>query len=1123
MAQKKSTPVVGRAQLLQAVGASAGPTTPAAGQLEPGNIDLTTRPRVQNEDGSISTVRSMSVNFDGQEVLLPTVSDDGRLLSEDEAIQQYLATGKHLGKFDTPDNATAFAESLHNAQEAFFNRGAALTAPTDSLSTTLTGQQAAQTADAARQPVESSIADAQLGFTDKALVAAQESYTGWIGEALARQFEENYGAYDPTFDAASEFKPLAAELGLAETDELFQRLSSAGTREEMARWALQAKRHEQNQEVLARHGGYAIASGLLDPISLIVDTATFGASRAFKLSRIASATMGAAGSTAVTGAADVAGADVSGFDYVLGAALTGGAFGLFGGEAANRIARGQANWYGKPSLPNQAGQVNVNTSTQSGAFGKVKQSINEFTTKFDALRGTGTPERDALLVKLMDDPVRRDGLYTNSSAAAFFRMYDNQIDGLVKGYEDAVDQAIAGSSNMGWFARKVDLNGKFGQTRDAVETDVAAELLRRDAHYQKFGEAPPRNPSEMIAKLADQHDAMYSKMLDLAKTAGLRGFEDITQRSGYFHRQWNHSKMARVDELHGKGTLKGLVSISVGRGLGVGREEADLIATSIIQRARAKAQNDSLDFLGVIGKADTEALREMLEATPNISKARVDSIMGRIEQNLTEKGLIKYSKSRLPLDMEVAIKTKAGGQLRMLDLIDTDLSRLTQNYGQAIAGRSALAKAGIGGDDSAIRAYRTQYANTLRDLPEADQKKMLEHFDDIMGDFTGQRPDRNILGQDVQRVKSIADATMLSASGLWQAAEYSTMAYRYGVVQTAKQMFKSTPGMKQLMGQMRGNPDLADELRTILSIDLARDVRIRPWVRQHDAHVAAADTSFDRVLHFGKQAVPYLNGMKFIHKHQSRMNANLALNTMARAAHGDADALRTVESYGLKGAEWSTVKHAILTNVQMDGKNAKAMGWGGWTKGEIDSAMNAALRIMDDTILFGRVGQGTSFAHSWGGQVLGQFRSFVGFAHNKLLRGTLRNEGVGGMAALMAFQYPLTFMLVTANEVRKGEDVSFDEAGLRKIALKSIGYTSAIGMVGDAAGVLGLTGRGGFSAPIMGLTQAGPRALGGFKDMLEGDFRAGAADVTQAAASVTPFVMAMPGSAALLKALEGDQ
>jgi hypothetical protein len=95
----------------------------AAGQVEPGNIDLNARPVVKNADGTISTVRSTSVNIDGQEVLIPTVSDDGKILSVDDAVKQYKATGKHLGKFDTPENATAYAESLHKDQERQYAPG----------------------------------------------------------------------------------------------------------------------------------------------------------------------------------------------------------------------------------------------------------------------------------------------------------------------------------------------------------------------------------------------------------------------------------------------------------------------------------------------------------------------------------------------------------------------------------------------------------------------------------------------------------------------------------------------------------------------------------------------------------------------------------------------------------------------------------------------------------------------------------------------------------------------------------------------------------------------------------------------------------------------------------------
>lgn len=120
----KKNPIQNQAS--NGVGVNPAPTTtkPKKNTSVRGNIDLSKRPQFEHADGSVSTIRSMSFNENGKEILIPTVDTDKngnpRLLSNEQAIERYHRTGEHLGKFDSIEEANKQAQKLHEQQQTLY-------------------------------------------------------------------------------------------------------------------------------------------------------------------------------------------------------------------------------------------------------------------------------------------------------------------------------------------------------------------------------------------------------------------------------------------------------------------------------------------------------------------------------------------------------------------------------------------------------------------------------------------------------------------------------------------------------------------------------------------------------------------------------------------------------------------------------------------------------------------------------------------------------------------------------------------------------------------------------------------------------------------------------------------
>ena len=147
--------------------------------------------------------------MDGKEYLIPTVSEDGKVLSEDDAVKQFKKTGKHLGVFDSPEDATAYARQLHEDQESLYapQQGAAdvLNQPVSSP------QKAAQVLSPALQQYESAFrrAGEKYGVDPDLLMAIAIHETG-NGTSSAFRNKKNAMGVSPNGGGPRSFETVEA-------------------------------------------------------------------------------------------------------------------------------------------------------------------------------------------------------------------------------------------------------------------------------------------------------------------------------------------------------------------------------------------------------------------------------------------------------------------------------------------------------------------------------------------------------------------------------------------------------------------------------------------------------------------------------------------------------------------------------------------------------------------------------------------------------------------------------------------------------------------------------------------------------------------------------------------------
>lgn len=727
------------------------------------------------------------------------------------------------------------------------------------------------------------------------------------------------------------------------------------------------------------------------------------------------------------------------------------------------------------------------------------------------------------IARVVEDPtMQADTL--QRSAASELRKESARNNTRLAAVEDALVDLTFERSGMSRLNKVWMYDQKFLDARTAIEEELSRLMhLREQEHWAGLVPTVPKDPK--FAKLVKLYEDAYWESASYAFESGLRWTDTLKRTAGYMPRAWDGGgKMLRITQKYGKEVANANMTQHIMKGLAVRNadmtaEELHAIATAIITRARNKAGNVQQDFMGQLGRADTTDILVTLRES-GVSDAVYKSIEQRLVQSTDRLGSVKYVKPRLDIDMTLQHKYPDGTVMTIADYVETDALRLLQSYQHTMAGRGALAKVGIGGDDVSLGAWQNEYNRLLETVPEltkAQRKAMSVQMEHVLSDFTGIRRDDGLLSETMQTLKATAVSTMLHSMGVFQIAETAVISSRYGALETFTQMLKGAPVIKNLLREVGTDPKLYDEFVAATGVDVTKDIRMRQFVRQIEVG-QLTESDVLRVAQGMANLAPFLTAQKYVHSWQAKATIALSANRIFKAAAGDSKALAYVQRFGnLSDAHLEQFKNASTINNR---GNFRDVNWAALPDETLEVITDAMLRMQDATLLYKRAGYGASYERSAVGQLLGQFTSYVAMSHNALLRGEYAHGGALGVAGMLAHQYPMMLATTYINEARKGNVLDLDnDEHMRELLTKALSYTSVLSFMGDF--VNAFTGTHGRSMAALQPLSAPVHVYRGLGYLADGDGTKATGEALALANALT-FTSLIFGSKALEKALRED-
>lgn len=383
---------------------------------------------------------------------------------------------------------------------------------------------------------------------------------------------------------------------------------------------------------------------------------------------------------------------------------------------------------------------------------------------------------------------------------------------------------------------------------------------------------------------------------------------------------------------------------------------------------------------------------------------KIDSIVDRIMHKQTQQGH-KNLRTRNTWDFNKTL-VHDGKAYTLADFVDTDISTQLMSYNRQMAHRAGLMNYGMSVQDLDNLFVKIQDTAPAGHSTAEVRDFLKNVHQQLLGQSVGEATP-----EFLRSAGTVSSAWVLQNAGIAAIADTSTAIQRLGFWRVAKHAVRELPSLFHAISKY--TPEDAQRLKDVLVGTSTAHERIRYFVTHfEDNHAIPVDTAHNYIAKVG-QSIMHLNTSEAIRRFLVNITASAYEDALIAAAKGS----KTQRAFLMKVGATETDMQKILAEVKKHGAAINK-----WDADVSLRAQQLLINASDDIALTAKAGEAPAFLeHTSTGKVLFPYMRYAMAGHQKILRKSANQDGLGGVATLLFWSGVIAPVLAAAKNVTNGK------------------------------------------------------------------------------------------------------